>query len=594
VTRVAGRIVVLDGSVPYGAEIVGGKGASVARMRSLGLPVPPAFVLPVDECRRYHAGGRRLDESLRPGVLEGVATLERETGRRFGDPSAPLLVSVRSGAPVSMPGMMDTILNLGIDDEVEDGLARLCGDAGFARNTHVRFIREFGHMVLGGDIDALPEEATPADLRAAIVDDTGAAFPSDPHEQLEAAIRAVFDSWVSRRAIAYRRHWGIPEDGGTAVVVQAMVFGNLGPRSGTGVLFTRDPVTGAAEMYGEWLPGGQGDDVVGGSVDPLPLAAMAGQLQEAHAQLLDAARLLEQESRDVQDVEFTVEDGRLYLLQARTAKRSAQAAVRTAVDLAAEGAIDRLTALSRVTPEQVTAVLAPRLSEEVQALAAVLARGIPACPGVASGRVVLDPDEAEAAKVDVILARPTTSPEDVPAMIAARGVVTEAGGSTSHAAVVTRALGRPSVLGVGEGVTAEWEGAEVTIDGSAGVVYAHRLHTTEVRYEEIPALETLVAWARELSPVEVVEEAPDVLDLDRFGVEFDAQGGLDVEELAGHMRGAAAVSGSMLTSADGARAVLRAGVPTVVRRHGQQEAVLLLQLVHALERDDRDDDKEER
>ena len=588
-TRVAERIVVLDGSAAFDVEIVGGKGASVARMRSLGLPVPPAFVLPVDECRRYHAAGRRLDEELWPSVLEGVAVLEQETGRRLGDRAAPLLVSVRSGAAVSMPGMMDTILNLGINDEVESGLAQLCADPGFARNTHVRFIREFGHMVLGGDIDALPEEATPVDLRSALVEDTGAAFPGDPYEQLEAAIRAVFDSWVSRRAIAYRKHWGIPEDGGTAAVVQAMVFGNLGSGSGTGVLFTRDPVTGAPEMYGEWLPGGQGDDVVGGSVDPSPLSAMARQLPEAHAQLLEAARLLEQESRDVQDIEFTVEAGRLYLLQARTAKRSAQAAVRTAVELASEGAIDRLTALSRVTPEQVASVLAPRLSEEVQALAAVLARGIPACPGVASGRVVLDPDEAEASKADVILARPTTSPEDVPAMIAARGVVTEAGGSTSHAAVVTRALGRPSVLGVGEGVTSEWEGAEVTIDGSAGVVYAHRLHTTEVRYEEVPALETLVAWARGLSPVDVVEQAPDVLDLDRLGVEFDAQGGLDVDELAGQMRGATAVTGSMLTSADGARAVLRAGVPSVVRRPDQQEAVLLLQLVQARERDDKEE-----
>jgi pyruvate, orthophosphate dikinase len=589
VNRVLERILVLDGSVPYDGEIVGGKGASIARMRSLGLSVPPAFVLPVDECRRYHAADRSLDDGLWPSVQEGIGMLENETGRRFGDASAPLLVSVRSGAPVSMPGMMDTILNLGINDQVEDGLGRLCGDPGFARNTHVRFLREYGHMVMRADVDAVSDEAAPAEIRSAIVADTGADFPSDPSEQLEAAIRAVFDSWISRRAVAYRRHWGIPEDGGTAVVVQAMVFGNLGPDSGTGVLFTRDPVTGAREMYGEWLAGHQGDDVVGGAADPLPLAAMAEQLPEAHAELLDAGRLLERENRDVQDIEFTVEEGRLYLLQARTAKRSAQAAVRTAVELASEGAIDTSTALHRVTPEQVASVLAPRLSDEVRALAAVLGRGIPACPGVASGRVVLDPDLAEASKADVILARPTTSPDDVPAMIAARGVVTEAGGSTSHAAVVTRALGCPSVLGVGEGVTAEWEGAEVTIDGSAGVVYAHRLHTTEVRYEEVPALETLVAWARELSPVDVVEQAPDVLDLDRFGVEFDAQGGLDVDELAGHMRGATAVTGSMLTSADGARAVLRAGIPTVVRRLGQQEAVLLLQLVQARGQDDKEE-----
>ena len=558
-------------------------------MRSLGLPVPPAFVLPVEECRRYHAGDRRLDDDLWPCVLDGISILERESGRRFGDPSAPLLVSVRSGAPVSMPGMMDTILNLGINDEVEEALGRLCRDPGFARDTHLRFVHEFGHMVMGADIDGLSKEAAPSDIRSAIAEDTGEAFPSDPYEQLEAAIRAVFDSWVSRRAIAYRRHWGIPEDGGTAAVVQAMVFGNHGLGSGTGVLFTRDPVTGERKMYGEWLPGGQGDDVVGGAADPLPLGTLAEQLPEVHSQLLGAARLLEHENRDVQDIEFTVEEGRLYLLQTRTAKRSAQAAVRTAVDFASEGAIDRQTALRRVTPEQVTFVLAPQLSEEVRALAAVLARGIPACPGVAVGRVVLDADEAEDSKVDVILARPTTSPEDVPAMIAARGVVTETGGSTSHAAVVTRALGRPSVLGVGEGVTAEWEGAEVTIDGSAGVVYAHRLHTTGIHPDDVPALGTLVDWARELSPVEVVHEATDVLDLDHFGVEFDEKGGLDVDVLAEHMRGATAVSGSMLTSGDGARAVLRAGVSTVVCHPDQQEAVVLLRLVQAREQEDKEE-----
>src|SRR6266851_5258931 len=246
-TRVLERVLILDGSVAYENDVVGGKGASVARMRSLELPVPAAFVLPVDECRRYHSAGRRLDDALWPSVLEGVATLERETGRRFGDPAAPLLVSVRSGAPVSMPGMMDTILNLGINDEVEEGLAAFCRDPAFARSTHLRFVHEFGQIVMGADIDDPAEEATPAHVRAAITGDTGKPFPTEPYEQLDAAIRAVFDSWASRRAIAYRRHWGIPEEGGTAVVVQAMVFGNFGSDSGTGVLFTRDPVTGAAE-----------------------------------------------------------------------------------------------------------------------------------------------------------------------------------------------------------------------------------------------------------------------------------------------------------------------------------------------------------
>ena len=583
------RVLILDGSVAYDSDVIGGKGASVARMRSLELPVPAAFVLPVDECRRYHAAGRRLDDALWQSVLEGVATLERETGRGFGDPAAPLLVSVRSGAPVSMPGMMDTILNLGINDDVEEGLGRSCADPTFARNTHARFLREFGHMVMNADVDSLLETETPAEIRAAILEDTGNAVPSHPHEQLEAAVRAVFDSWVSRRAVAYRRHWAIPEDGGTAVVVQAMVFGNLGRDSGTGVLFTRDPVTGRREMYGEWLPGGQGDDVVGGSVNPLPLAAMAEQLPETHAQLLEAGRMLEHENRDVQDIEFTVEAGRLYLLQTRTAKRSAQAAVLTAVALAEEGGIDKQTALSRVSPEQLAFVLAPRLSAEVRARATVLARGTPACPGVASGRVVLDSDAAEAAEVDAILARPTTSPDDVSGIIAARGVVTERGGSTSHAAVVTRALGRPSVVGVGEGVTAEWGGEQVTVDGSAGVVYAHHLHTTEVADDEVPGLNTLVSWARELSPVEVVEEAAEVRDLDQARVPMDADGRLDVELFVDHMRGAPAVTGSMLTTTAGARAVLQSGVTAVVRGPSQRAAILLLQLVHA----DRERDKEE-
>jgi pyruvate,orthophosphate dikinase len=488
-----------------------------------------------------------------------------------------------------MPGMMDTILNLGINDEVEEGLGRSCADPAFARNTHARFLREFGHMVLSADVDRLTDAATPPEIRAAILEDAGTAVPTDPHEQLEAAIRAVFDSWVSRRAVAYRRHWGIPEDGGTAVVVQAMVFGNLGPDSGTGVLFTRDPVTGRREAYGEWLPGGQGDDVVGGAVNPLPLATMAEQLPEAHERLLEAGRLLEHENRDVQDIEFTVEAGRLFLLQTRTAKRSAQAAVLTAVELAEEGAINTQTALQRVSPEQLAFVLAPRLSEEVRAGATVLARGTPACPGVASGRVVLDSDLAESADVDAILARPTTSPEDLSGIIGARGVVTERGGSTSHAAVVTRALGRPSVVGVGEGVTAEWEGTDVTVDGSAGVVYAHRLHTTEVADDEVPGLNTLVSWARDLSPVQVVDAAAEVHDLDEARVPLDAGGRLDVELLADQMRDAPAVTGSMLTTADGARAVLRSGVPTVVRGPAQGAAILLLHLVQA----DAERDKEE-
>jgi pyruvate, orthophosphate dikinase len=589
VTRVLDRVLVLDGSTEYSRDVVGNKGASIARMLARGLPVPPAFVLPIDECRRYHDAGEQLDAECWDAVLEGIAHLERGTGRRFGDASAPLLVSVRSGAAVSMPGMMDTVLNLGITHDVEHGLARLAGDASFARATHARFICEFGHTVLGAHVDPPGASTAPEEVRAAVLEDTGREVPSEPLEQLRSAICAVFDSWSSRRAVAYRRHWGISEDGGTAVIVQAMVFGNLGRRSGTGVLFTRNPLSGAPEPYGEWLAGGQGEDVVSGTHDPSPLAKLARELPEVHDELLRAGRLLEHEHGDMQDVEFTVEQGRLYLLQSRGAKRSPLAAVRTSVDLAAEGRIDRSTALSRVSPEQLASVLAPRLSDAVVERAEEIARGVPACPGVASGRVLDDADAAEQASGEVVLARPTTSPEDVRGMIAAVAVVTERGGATSHAAVVTRALGCPSVVGVGEGVTAGWVGSEVTVDGTRGVVYAGRLATESVAIEEVPGLAELTAWARELAPVPVVDRAPDALDLDAAGVTVDPERPGDVDALAEMMRGAPAVTGSLLSTEAGAGAALRSAVPVVVRRPGQHEAVLLLRLIHAARRQMRGD-----
>jgi pyruvate, orthophosphate dikinase len=581
-SQVSERILVLDGTTTYDKEVIGGKGASIARMRALGLPVPPAFVIPIEECRRFHAGDGTLDDDVWAAVQEGVAGLERDTGRRLGDPEAPLLVSVRSGAAVSMPGMMDTILNLGITDAVEQGLARQSGDPDFARETHVRFVHEFGGTVLDADIDPPGDDATADEVRAEVRRDTGEEVPTDPLEQLRAAVLAVFRSWSSRRAVAYRRHWGIPEDGGTAVVVQAMVFGNLGDDSGTGVLFTRDPLSGASEPFGDWLPGGQGEDVVAGTHDPLPLSAFHDSLPEAHDKLIEAGRLLERENGDVQDIEFTVERGRLYLLQSRAAKRSPLSAVRTAVELADEGAIDRETALTRITPDQLERVLAPLLADEVTAGAEVIAKGTPACPGVASGRVVAHSDDAELADDDVVLARPTTSPEDVAGMIGARAVVTERGGATSHAAVVTRALGRPSVVGVGENMTAGWTGRKVTVDGSKGVVYAGRLSTSDVPVEDIPGLPSLIEWAREQSPAEVVETGrDDALDLDAAGHTVAPDAAPDVDALAEAMRGASAVRGSVLSTAEGAAAVVRSGVPTVVALPGQHIATLLLRLVQA-------------
>jgi pyruvate,orthophosphate dikinase len=552
-TAVADRAVVLDGATVPSREVVGNKGRSIAWMLSLGLPVPPALCLPIEECRRFHANGAELEAESWGSVLAGVAGLEEKLGRTFGGGEHPLLVSVRSGAAVSMPGMMDTVLNLGITAEVEATMGRLSGDVDFARQTHNRFVHQFGETVLKADIDEPGPDATPEEVREAVRKDTGEEVPADPHEQLRAVIKTVFGSWSSRRAKAYRKHWGIAEDGGTAVIVQAMVFGNLGEDSGTGVLFSRNPLSGDPEPYGEWLPRGQGEDVVSGTHDPLPLATLAEAMPVAHERLLAAAKLLEREHGDIQDVEFTVERGDLWLLQTRAAKRSPQAAVRAAVDLAREGTIDRTEALQRVTPEQLATVLAPRVSAAAAAAAEVVAKGIAACPGVAAGVAVDDSDAACEAEVDVVLTRPTTSPEDVSGMIAARAVVTERGGSTSHAAVVTRALGRPSVVGVGEGMTAPLIGAELTVDGSAGVVYRGILETEEVDPASVPGLETLIEWAREASPVEVVADAGEgSIDPDAVGTSDD------------------------VSTPEGARAAIKAGTARVGKLAGQHEAALLL------------------
>lgn len=581
----APRLVVLDDAPDLGKELLGGKAWGIVRMRRAGLPVPPAFALPVPECARYHEAGKRLDDGAWAAVRQGIAELERATGRRFGAPSAPLLVSVRSGAPVSMPGMMDTVLDLGITDEIQQALAAATGDAEFARDTHARFCAQFGRIVLGADIDAPGKGVTAAQVRAAVEDDCGESVPTDPWEQLRRAICAVFESWSSRRAVAYRKHWGISDVGGTAVTVQAMVFGNLGRDSGTGVLFTRDPLTGAPEPYGEWLPGGQGEDVVSGTHAVQTLGDLARQLPRVHAELIDVGRRLEAEHGDLQDVEFTVEQGRLYLLQTRAAKRSPAAAVRTAVDFVDEGISDRATALTRVTPEQVASVLRPVLAPGAADGAELLASGEPACPGVAGGIAVSNPDEADALAAegrDVVLVRPTTSPDDVSGMIAARAVVTELGGATSHAAVVTRALGRPSVVGIGEGKVDALLGREITVDATAGRVYAGRLPTEEVDVTADPRLAELLAWAREACPVVVLSEQPDsgdVADLDAAGLGLDRDHPPGDEELDAALAGATVARGAVLNTRDGAAAVLRAGIHRVVALPSQPELVLLLRFL---------------
>jgi pyruvate,orthophosphate dikinase len=575
------RVLPLDGRVSYPSELVGGKGASVARMRALGLRVPPAFALPVEEGRRFLTNGERLDDEAWEAVLAGLADLENATGCKFGDGDRPLLVSVRSGAPVSMPGMMDTILNLGMNPVVEEGLARLSGDAKFARAIHVRFVSDFGHTVLGAILDPPEADTTPDDVHAAVRSDTGRRVPYEPREQLRQAIHAVFKSWRSRRAAAYRAQYGISADGGTAVVVQAMVFGNLGELSGTGVLFSRNPLTGEPQPYGEWLAGAQGEDIVSGGHSPSPLGELRETMPELYAELEEAGRRLESENEDAQDIEFTVERGCLYLLQTRRAKRSPVAAVRIAVDLATEGVIDRATALRRISPEQAVTALAPRVCSAIRDIAEVLARGTPACPGVATGEVVLDSETAERARAAVVLARPSTSPEDIGGMIAARAVVTERGGATSHAAVVTRALGRPSVVGIGSGQTAQWTGRTVTVDGSTGTVYAGELAIEKATPEDIPGLCTLVEWARELSPISVVEDAPGAVDLDTTAPELEGAAEVDVDELRRRLRGATAATGAILATAPGARAVLQSGVSAVVRKPDQHQAALLLGLAQA-------------
>jgi pyruvate, orthophosphate dikinase len=564
------RVICLEGTQLPQRELIGGKAWSIGRMLSLGLRVPPAFVLPVSECRKYHEAGAVLADEVWAGVLDGIAYLESMTGRKFGDPQVPLLVSVRSGAAVSMPGMMDTVLNLGVTDGVELGLANRTGNADYALDTHARFCHQYGDVVLKADLETYSGGMSAEEIRAEVLADTDEEIPRDPYQQLSGAIRAVFNSWDSPRAKAYRRHWHIDDSGGTAVTIQAMVFGNLGDRSGTGVLFTRNPLSGDPKPYGEWLPGGQGDDVVGGTHAVQDMVTLESAMPEVHEELLGWANVLEREHGEVQDIEFTVEEGRLYLLQTRSAKRSPQAAIRIAVDLASEGVITTEEAVARVTPEQVRTVLLPKL-DPVHSEKHLAASGEPACPGVACGIGVVDPDEAERRTAEgesIVLVRPNTSPNDVHGMIASVAVVTDLGGSTSHAAVVTRALGRPSVVGVGEGVAQSLAGKLITVDGEGGRVYLGQMPMVETRVSDDPWLTQFAKWAQDSTPIEVVElDAGEVLDLDMAGFGVGIEGStIDLVGLTSTLAGANCVRGSLLSTPDGMRAALEAGVSRVVAR----------------------------
>jgi pyruvate,orthophosphate dikinase len=528
-----------DGSADMKA-LLGGKGANLAEMASLGLPVPPGFTITTEVCTAYNAGGRVLPEVLKAEVEAALAEVGRIVGARFGDPAQPLLVSVRSGARASMPGMLDTILNLGLNETTVKGLAAKSGNERFAYDSYRRFIQMYSSVVLGIDHSVFEEildghknangHALDTDLGAddwqavvreyleAVKRNTGKPFPQDTAQQLWGAIAAVFGSWDNARAKTYRRLHGIPDTWGTAVNVQAMVFGNLGPTSATGVGFTRNPSTGAREVYGEFLVNAQGEDVVAGIRTPQPiseaarkaageeLASFETQMPEAFAELKRVFAALESRYRDMQDVEFTVQEGKLWMLQTRSGKRTARAALKIAADLVGEGLIDEEEAVQHIEPASLDQLLHPTIDPDAERH--VVATGLPASPGAAAGEIVFDADEAEALKAqgkDVILVRTETSPEDIHGMHAAVGILTARGGMTSHAAVVARGMGRPCVCGAGT-LRIDYKAGTmtaggktfnkrdvITIDGAKGEVLEGRV---KMRQPELSGdFATIMGWA---------------------------------------------------------------------------------------------------
>ncbi len=548
-------------------NLLGGKGANLAEMSNLGLPVPPGFTITTEVCTYFYANGKTYPKELREQVETALRQLEQRIGAKFGDAGNPLLVSVRSGARASMPGMMDTVLNLGLNDATIAGLARRSGDQRFAFDSYRRFIQMYGQVVLGVDhhhfedllentkldlgvtldteLTAEQWEEVVAGFKDVVRRELGKPFPQDPQEQLWGAIGAVFGSWMNQRAITYRRLHDIPADWGTAVNVQAMVFGNMGDDCATGVAFTRNPSTGADEFYGEYLVNAQGEDVVAGIRTPQHLTiagkktnkstlpAMEEVMPEVFGDLAKVRETLEQHYRDMQDIEFTVQQGKLYMLQTRTGKRTAAAALKIAVDMAQSGLIDQREAVRRIEPESLDQLLHPTL--DPKAPKTVLARGLPASPGAASGVVVFSADEAEtrAGRGEaVILVRIETSPEDIHGMHAAKGILTARGGMTSHAAVVARGMGRPCVAGAGDlridyraGTMTVREhtvkvGERITINGSTGEVMLGEVPT--IQPELSGDFATLMAWADEARSMGVRANADTPTDAKtarRFGAE---------------------------------------------------------------------------
>ncbi len=537
-----------------GRELLGGKGIGLAEMTQLGIPVPAGFTITTDACRAY-LETRQLPSGLEHEVAEHVRRLEERAERHFGSSEDPLLVSVRSGAAISMPGMMDTILNLGLDDAAAAGLAARTGNPRFAYDSYRRLIQMFGEVVDGIDphrfesaLSALKQargvqqdtELTGDDLRGLVDtyhaiyrEDSGGDFPADARAQLLRAVGAVFASWDTPRAQVYRRAHEIPDDLGTAVNVVQMVFGNKGERSGTGVAFTRDPSTGEAGPYGEFLADAQGEDVVAGIRTPQPIEAMRSLLPDAYAQLVDTMTRLERHYRDMQDIEFTVEDDRLYLLQTRSAKRTAAAALKAATAMVEEGLISREEAVARIDPSQLDQLLHPMI--DPSARLEPVAKGLNASPGAASGGIVFDADRAvERAKAGpVLLVRYETTPDDIHGMIAAEGILTVHGGMTSHAAVVARGMGKPCVAGCEElslderagtatiGSQTLREGDIVTIDGGTGRVFIGAVPLVPPQPGE--DFETVLGWADELRRLRVRANADTPEDAARAR-EFGAEG----------------------------------------------------------------------
>jgi pyruvate, orthophosphate dikinase len=549
-------------------NLLGGKGANLAEMASIGLPVPPGFTISTDFCAVYYDEGGQFPQGLRDEVATGIAHIEGITGKKFGDAADPLLVSVRSGARASMPGMMDTVLNLGLNDQTVEGLAATSGDARFAWDSYRRFIQMYADVVLELDHDAFEEaleiakedrgyfldtDLTADDLRALVAEykglveqQWGKPFPQDVHDQLWGAVGAVFGSWQSERAKVYRRLNDIPASWGTAVNIQAMVFGNMGDTSATGVAFTRDPAKGDRAYYGEFLINAQGEDVVAGIRTPQYLTTAAREaagakplsMEEAmpvvFAELAKVFDLLETHYRDMQDIEFTVQQGKLWMLQTRSGKRTAKAALKIAVDMAEEGLITREEAVQRIDPAALDQLLHPTL--DPKATRDVLTKGLPASPGAASGHAVFDSDTAEKranAGDSVILIRTETSPEDIHGMHAARGILTARGGMTSHAAVVARGMGRPCVSGAGSisidakagvmkvGDREIREGDMVTIDGTTGEVMAGEVPT--VQPELSGDFAALMVWADGVRRLKVRANAETPLDA-KVAREFGAEG----------------------------------------------------------------------